>query len=99
MKIMLITLALSFTAIAQEPTIEQGKANVTANLDRQISNLQTAKTCVAAANTREALQKCRQDLTATKKKMSEENKVKRALMMKKQTQLLNSRMKNRKPTP
>jgi hypothetical protein len=99
MKVLLFVLCISAAGYAQESSLEQGKARVLSNLDRQIQNLQKARVCVNTAPSREALQKCRQELNATKKAMNAENKARRAEMMKKQTQLLNSRMKNRKPSP
>jgi len=76
MKFLLIATLLVSMAHAdeKEENITQVKASISANIDQKISQLQTHKSCVQAANDREQLKNCKKSNREAMKKLHEENK-------------------------
>lgn len=61
----LLVLLVSLPTFAQED-ISKAKEMMTQGLDARIANLQSAKSCVAAASTKEALKECHKNLKASR---------------------------------
>ncbi|GEM_PF-5552236 len=83
MKYFIILSLLSFSVFAREghgekPTVAQIKEKMNAGLDKRITTMQEAKTCVSKAETHEALKACRQGLRENRKELKEMREKKRA---------------------
>lgn len=79
MKYLLVTLLTlsSFSVFAEEENFDKAKTVMTEHLDRKIADLQTAKSCVTAAKTKEALKVCHEEMKAKHKAHREHMKDKR----------------------
>ncbi len=75
----LILCSILFTSLSTfaEADIEKVKTEATARMDKRIAMLQEAKTCVAAATTKEAVRTCQKNLREDHNEMKNEMKGKR----------------------
>lgn len=77
MKVLLVAMSLlisSAYAELNEENFDQMKAQISTNIDQKISTLQTHKSCVQSAKTKEDLKKCRETHKEAMKKLRNENK-------------------------
>jgi hypothetical protein len=70
--IFIVTATCSFSAFAQDD-ISAHKAEMTANMDKRISMLNEAKTCIASASTKEDMKKCHQGLKEDRMEMRKDH--------------------------
>ncbi len=79
MKFVFIALALATSAFAQDQqNLEAAKARTAQHLEARISNLQSAKSCVSSASSREALKGCQEKLKSDMQSLREKYKAERA---------------------
>lgn len=76
MKLLMIFALLSTSVFAEED-LSKAKEHMTASLDKRIALMQEAKSCVAAATTKEALKACRTQMKEKRQGLKEEMKAKR----------------------
>lgn len=77
MKILLIaTLFISFSAYSdqKEDNLATVKANISANIDQRIAQMQTHKSCIQTANDQQAMKACKEANKEAMKKLHMENK-------------------------
>ena len=79
MKFLLVTALLMSSAFADHheekgKTLEEIKTRISGNIDQRISTLQSHKSCVQGATSKEALQACREANKEAMKKLHVENK-------------------------
>lgn len=75
--LVLASLSLSSFAQKKEENFDQMKAKMTENLDKRIAGLQSAKSCVSSATTKEQLKGCRKNLKSSMKEMRGQRKHKK----------------------
>lgn len=87
MKVLFFVLSLVLSSsVFAEADIATAKAEMTANLDQRIANLQEAKTCVANAAQREDMKKCHQGLKEDHLEMKSQRLNKREARLKEKMQ-------------
>ena len=70
MKFLIVTLALMTSFVfadekPKEPSVQDIKSKIVGNLEQKISNLNTFKSCVQSASSKEALKDCRKSFKET----------------------------------